>query len=165
MASSKSRLLKELKAVQQHNAQRRDDTRQEQSTSYIIELCPNETNLMEWHAVLEGPENTPYAQGRFRVALVVPQTYPMSPPDARFVTPIFHPNVHFKTGEICLDILKNEWSPAWTLMSVCQAIVALMSDPAADSPLNCDAGNLIRAGDMRAYNGLARMYTIEHAKM
>lgn len=46
---------------------------------------------------------------------------------------------------------------------MCQAILALMSDSAPDSPLNCDAGNLMRAGDLRGFNSLARMYTIEHA--
>ena len=61
--------------------------------------------------------------------------------------------------------MKTDWSPAWTLMSVCRAIVALMSDPhaGADSPLNCDAGNLSRKGDVRAFNGLARMYTLDFA--
>src|SRR5262249_50431857 len=44
------------------------------------------------------------------------------------------------TGEICLDILKDAWTPIWTLESACRAIIALLSHPAADSPLNCDAG-------------------------
>ena len=48
-----------------------------------------------------------------------------------------------QTGEICLDILKAEWSPIWSLSSVCLAIVALMSHPAPDSPLNCDAGMIV----------------------
>ena len=46
-----------------------------------------------------------------------------------------------------------------------QAILALMSDAAPDSPLNCDAGNLLRAGDIRGYNAMARMYAIEYASV
>ena len=50
-------------------------------------------------------------------------------------------------------------------MSVCRAIVALMSDfSGADSPLNCDAGNLVRRGDMRAFEALAKMYTTDLAR-
>ena len=63
-----------------------------------------------------------------------------------------------------MDVLKNEWSPAWTLSTVCQAILALMSAPQADSPLNCDAGNMVRGGDLIAYNSMARMFAIEHAR-
>jgi peroxin-4 len=89
--------------------------------------------------------------------------YPISPPTVIFVTPIFHPNVDFKTGEICLDVLKSDWSPAWGIGTVCRAIVALMDAPNADSPLNCDAGNLLRSGDLLGFQTLARMYTLEHA--
>jgi peroxin-4 len=49
-------------------------------------------------------------------------------------------------GEICLDILKDAWTPIWTLESTCRAIIFLLANPAADSPLNCDAGNLVRCG-------------------
>ncbi len=66
-------------------------------------------------------------------------------------------------GEICLDILKDAWTPIWTLESTCRAIIFLLANPAADSPLNCDAGNLVRCGDLRGYWSLARSCTIEHA--
>ncbi|GAB4813817.1 hypothetical protein N2152v2_000863 [Parachlorella kessleri] len=128
-----------------------------------ILLVPDEANIYSWRALLQGPKDTPFEGGTFEVVISVPEQYPLVPPSVRYKTKIFHPNVHFKTGEICLDILKNAWSPAWTLQSTCQAILALMSDSAPDSPLNCDAGNLLRNGDTRGYNSLARMYTIEFA--
>jgi peroxin-4 len=69
---------------------------------------------------------------------------------------------HPQSGEICLDILKKEWSPAWNLQSACRAIISLLEEPAADSPLNCDAGNMIRANDTRAFNSVAKMYAIDY---
>jgi len=62
-----------------------------------------------------------------------------------------------------LDILKKEWSPAWGLQAACRAVLALLSDPDADAPLNCDAGNMIRDGDDMAFHATARMYTLENA--
>eukprot|EP00756_Hemistasia_phaeocysticola_P008185 Hpha_TRINITY_DN14527_c0_g1::TRINITY_DN14527_c0_g1_i1::g.46921::m.46921/K10689/PEX4; peroxin-4 len=117
-----------------------------------------------WHASLTGPEDTPYQGYSFQVKIRLSTEYPWSPPQAHFVTKILHPNVHFDTGEICLDVLKREWSPAWTVQSVCQAIRLLMGNPEADSPLNCDAGNMLRNGDLRAFERMARMYAIDEAK-
>ena len=128
-----------------------------------IALMPREGDLLCWDAVVHGPPDTPYAGGVFRLSMKVPTEYPIAPPLVSFITPIFHPNVHWKTGEICLDILKTAWSPAWTLQSVCRAITALMSCPEGDSPLNCDAGNLVRAGDLRGFACMASMYTRKYA--
>ena len=150
MMTSRTRLAKELKEISKD----KDPT---------IRLAPDGENLLRWTAQLQGPSETPFETGTFTVSFVVPESYPLAPPKASFVTKIFHPNVHFKTGEICLDILKTAWSPAWTLHSVCRAILALMCNPEPDSPLNCDAGNMLRAGDDIAYWSMARMYTVDAA--
>jgi peroxin-4 len=144
------RLMKEYREQQKEAAANPDAD---------VQLEPIEGDLNKWLAVVTGPEDTPFEGGRFELDVTVPSTYPLSPPNIRFQTKIFHPNVHPKTGEICLDILKNAWSPAWTLQSSCRAIIILLSDPEPDSPLNCDAGNLLRNGDVRGFQSLAKMYT------
>ncbi|CCI43834.1 hypothetical protein ABG067_001379 [Albugo candida] len=124
-------------------------------------LYPQEDTIINWKAFIKGPQDTPFYDAVFELAIQTTSLYPMEPPKMKFITRIFHPNVHFKDGNICLDILKKEWSPAWTLRAACLAVTSLLSDPAADSPLNCDAGNMIRANDMIAYNSMAEMYAKE----
>lgn len=70
----------------------------------------------------------------------MPFTYPSKPPAIRFKTKVWHPNISWKTGEVCLDVLSSQWSPAWQLASACTAILALLDSPEPDSPLNVDAG-------------------------
>mmetsp|Transcript_5876 Transcript_5876/g.8642 ORF Transcript_5876/g.8642 Transcript_5876/m.8642 type:complete len:186 (+) Transcript_5876:57-614(+) len=121
-------------------------------------------SILRWTALIRGPPDTPYEGGIFQLNIKVGGDYPLAPPTITFETKIFHPNVHFKTGDVCLDILKKEWSPAWGLQAACRAVVALLSDPDADSPLNCDAGNMIRGGDLLAFHTVAKMYTEENAR-
>jgi peroxin-4 len=156
MASARQRLLKEYKEAARAAASPGGDG------GTGVTLLPDEANLFRWRARLAGPQGTPYEGGSFELDILVPEAYPLVPPAVRCRTRLFHPNFHFKTGEVCLDVLKGAWSPAWTLRSACQAVLALLADPAADSPLNCDAGNLLRAGDVRGFNSVARMYAIEY---
>jgi peroxin-4 len=148
--SAAGRLMRELKDANK-------------STDPDIVLSSDPEHIFKWRATVQGPADTPYHTGTFHITLRVATDYPMVPPTASFTTKIFHPNVKFDTGEICLDILKTNWTPAWTMASVCRAIQSLLCDPEASSPLNCDAGNLIRAGDMEGFEGLARYYTIAEA--
>ena len=90
------------------------------------------TSLLIRIAIIKGPPSTPFEGRDFIVRLDVPVEYPLTPPAARFVTKCFHPNVNFESGEICLDILKKEWSPAWSLQSACRAIQSLLGDPNSD---------------------------------
>ena len=128
-----------------------------------LKLYPEEDNFHHWLAIIQGPSDTPYEGGTFQLDIRVENSYPINPPKITFLTKVFHPNIHYTSGEICLDILKKEWSPVWNLQTTCRAIIALLASPDAESPLNCDAGNMIRNGDQVAFDSLARMYVIEYA--
>ena len=80
-----------------------------------ITMEPNEGSLLEWNCAIQAPEDAPYERRVFQVRLVLHEDYPIHPPKAYFVTPVFHPNIHFVSGEVCLDILKTRWTPVWNL--------------------------------------------------
>jgi len=85
----------------------------------------NEDDLFQWRAWILGPRDTPYAGAYFQLEIRVPDTYPIQPPVVRFLTPVFHPNILFKDGEICLDLLKasGAWTACYTLEAVCRSII------------------------------------------
>lgn len=80
------------------------------------------------------------ADGIFKLELFLPADYPMAPPKVRFLTRIYHPNID-KLGRICLDILKDKWSPALQIRTVLLSIQALLSAPNPDDPLANDVAD------------------------
>lgn len=105
-----------------------------------ISAVPSETNARLFSVVIVGPEESPYAGGRFRLELFLPEDYPMAPPKVRFLTRIYHPNID-RLGRICLDILKDKWSPALQIRTVLLSVQALLSAPNPDDPLNNEAAD------------------------
>lgn len=85
------------------------------SVEMNIDMVGND--LFHWIAVIPGPEDSPYAQGLFKVDIMFPQDYPFAAPTVKFLTKIYHCNVN-SSGGICLDILRDQWSPGLTVSKV-----------------------------------------------
>merc|ERR1712178_67899 len=100
-----------------------------------ISACPSEENQRYFNVIIMGPADTPYHGGMFKLELFLPEDYPMSAPKVRFLTKIYHPNID-KIGRICLDILKDKWSPALQIRTVLLSIQGLLSAPNVDNPLD-----------------------------
>lgn len=78
---------------------------------------------------------------KYKLSLSFPSDYPFSAPTVRFETPCFHPNVDTQ-GNICLDILKEEWSAAYNVRTILLSIRSLLGEPNNHSPLNQEAAQL-----------------------
>ena len=81
-----------------------------------------------------GPDDSPYSGGVFFLDIHFPADYPFKPPKVSFTTRIYHCNIN-SNGGICLDILKDQWSPALTVSKVLLSVCSLLTDPNPQDPL------------------------------
>ncbi|CAB11183.1 Ubiquitin conjugating enzyme Ubc13 [Schizosaccharomyces pombe] len=126
-----------------------------------IVAAPTEDNLRYFKITMEGPQQSAYEGGKFHLELFLPDEYPMMPPNVRFLTKIYHPNVD-KLGRICLSTLKKDWSPALQIRTVLLSIQALMGAPNPDDPLDNDVAKIWKENEPQAIAN-AREWTKKYA--
>jgi ubiquitin-conjugating enzyme E2 D len=126
-----------------------------------VSAGPAGNDLYHWDATIIGPSKTPYEGGIFHLKITFPTDYPFKPPQCMFVTPIYHPNIN-QHGSICLDILKQQWSPALTIGKVLLSICSLLGEPNPNDPLMSEIAHIYQT-NREEYHRRARAYTIKHA--
>lgn len=122
---------------------------------------PTGDDLFHWQATIMGPSDSPYANGVFFLSIQFPTDYPFKPPRVSFTTKIYHPNIN-SNGSICLDILKDQWSPALTISKVLLSICSLLTDPNPDDPLVPEIAHVYKT-DTARYESTAREWTRKYA--
>lgn len=126
-----------------------------------INAIPDENNARYFHVIVTGPNDSPFEGGVFKLELFLPEDYPMSAPKVRFITKIYHPNID-RLGRICLDVLKDKWSPALQIRTILLSIQALLSAPNPDDPLANDVAELWKVNEAEAIRN-AREWTQKYA--
>lgn len=113
------RLARELKAIQSNPL-----------TNPKVYTTPLESNLLEWHYVIEGSKDTPYENGYYWGKLIFPKQYPLKPPSVIMLTP----NGRFKTGRrLCLsmsDYHPESWNPMWSVSTIITGLISFMVESA-----------------------------------
>ncbi|PKU76484.1 Ubiquitin-conjugating enzyme E2-17 kDa [Dendrobium catenatum] len=122
---------------------------------------PVAEDMFHWQATIMGPADSPFAGGVFLVSIHFPPDYPFKPPKVSFRTKVFHPNIN-SNGSICLDILKEQWSPALTISKVLLSICSLLTDPNPDDPLVPEIAHMYKT-DRAKYETTARSWTQKYA--
>ncbi|EGW33742.1 uncharacterized protein SPAPADRAFT_147735 [Spathaspora passalidarum NRRL Y-27907] len=118
-------------------------------------------DLYHWQASIMGPPDSPYAGGVFFLSIHFPTDYPFKPPKIAFTTKIYHPNIN-GNGNICLDILKDQWSPALTISKVLLSICSLLTDANPDDPLVPEIAHIYKQ-DRKKYEATAKEWTKKYA--
>jgi ubiquitin-conjugating enzyme E2 D/E len=120
-------------------------------------------NIYHWEAQIFGPIGTPYENGIFKLNIHFPLEYPFKPPKITFVTKVYHPNIN-TAGSICLDILKDRWSPALSISKVLLSICSLLDEPNPDDPLEPDIANEYKSNKNK-FISTAKQWTVKYAQL
>lgn len=122
---------------------------------------PKANNLYEWTASIAGPQGSPYEGGVFHLDVQFSRQHPFKPPKVTFRTRIYHCNVDNK-GNICLDILKDTWSPALTISKILLSITSLLTDCNPKDPVSPTAASQYLT-NREEHDRIARIWTKRYA--
>jgi len=116
----------------------------------------DDSNPFKWEVMIMGPPDTPYEGGFFQATMTFPTDYPNLPPDMRFVSEFWHPNV-YQDGRVCISILhapgddqygyeksSERWRPIHSIESIIVSVIAMIASPNDESPANIDAAKMWR---------------------
>jgi ubiquitin-conjugating enzyme E2 M len=73
----------------------------------------------------------------------ISQVYPHEAPKVKCKTKVYHPNIDLE-GNVCLNILREDWNPVLSVNSILYGLQYLFLDPNPDDPLNHEAAEVLR---------------------
>ena len=101
-------------------------------------------DVTHWQITLIPPIGSNYEGGFFKIEAKFPEKYPNIAPSMKFLTKIYHCNVEYSTGHICLNSIKEQWNKKNSMEDILNHIIVLLYKQNPKSPLNRDAAKLYK---------------------
>ncbi|AFR93785.1 ubiquitin-conjugating enzyme (huntingtin interacting protein 2) [Cryptococcus neoformans] len=137
------------------------DCAKDKTSGIAIEMIDD--NPFHLVGAFPGPPDTPYEGGYYEVDIQIPETYPFQPVKMKFITKVYHPNVSSASGAICLDILKDAWSPVLTLKSTLISLQSLLCEPIPSDPQDAQVAKHYLT-DRNSFNDTAKHWAQAYAQ-
>jgi len=151
-----------MSAGQSPGKRREMDVMKLMMSDWKVELVND--NVSEFNVVFQGPPDSPYEGGFWRVHVELPDGYPYKSPSIGFTNRIYHPNVDEMAGSVCLDVINQTWSPMFDLVNVFEVFLPqLLLYPNPTDPLNGEAAALLMR-EPENYKKKVRDYVQRFAK-
>lgn len=144
-------------------SKRRDmDVMKLMMTDYKVETIND--SMSEFFVQFNGPANSLYEGGAWKVRVELPDAYPYKSPSIGFVNRIYHPNIDEMSGSVCLDVINQTWSPMFDLVNIFEVFLPqLLLYPNPSDPLNGEAASLMMK-DRESYEQKVKEHCTRYAK-
>ncbi|KAF7845729.1 hypothetical protein BT93_L0956 [Corymbia citriodora subsp. variegata] len=120
-------------------------------------------SMQEFYVIFKGPQETPFADGRWKIHVELQDQYPYKSPSIGFVNRIFHPNIDEQSGSVCLDVINQTWSPMFDMVNIFEVFLPqLLRCPNPTDPLNGEAAALLMR-EPKSYDNRVREYVKQYA--
>lgn len=120
------------------------------------------TDIYKWNVIIKGPIKSCYENGLFKLSIIFPKNYPIDPPNIKFVTKIYHPNISMNDGTICVSSTSTEWEENKSIINVIYSIYDLLKMPSTAHGLNKEALQLYQ-NDYESFKRKAIEFTKQNA--
>jgi ubiquitin-conjugating enzyme E2 M len=91
---------------------------------------PNPDDILNFILHIK-PDEGMYKGGNFSFSFVINQNFPHDPPKVKCQQTIYHPNID-TNGNVCLNILREEWKPVLNLNAVIVGLQVGAPNPRRD---------------------------------
>jgi len=103
---------------------------------------PNKDDLTKFDLTIK-PDEGYYVGGKFAFSFEISPNYPHEAPKVHCKTKCYHPNIDLE-GNVCLNILREDWKPVLSINSIVYGLQFLFLDPNPEDPLNKEAAEVLR---------------------
>lgn len=104
---------------------------------------PNGDNDLLYFEITIRPAEGYYHGGAFVFSFSISPIYPHEAPKVKCKTKVYHPNIDLE-GNVCLNILREDWKPVLSINSIIDGLHVLLSEPNPDDPLNHEAAEVLK---------------------